>query len=771
MDDFARIVPLAIKYSQGRQLQLWNGYIVQDAVNLFSQSSTSSCPMTTAIDHGDGGLVELAMPPSAQLELAAQHDRYRQLLRSFLAWKRRAQTQCERRKRVAAACRVGAVFCQRLFWTKWRAFVAERRQLRREERTGNVQADAENQSQQEEKLDNGECIDLHNEETSAATSSSDEDIDQNKSKAKFLLGRRQHYKRWRLSIKKNEENSEARRVRSLHAIRRWQRFARMKKDRDALQQQAYFFLYYWLLKRSLNQLGRYALVKKRERTLIVKIVKANRQCLLVKTMQQWRLRLLSHQTFSLWRVYVRRRRHQALLYRPIADTLTRKTHRRLLQFTFGIWEKKHARNQAQHALVRILDRHLYGKVCERVWKTWKTKVHQLTQVESFQRHYQERTLRRIWNAWSSRTREKELREQQRRRAVRHYYLSLLRKGFHGLRAWHTERQRALDRVDTMQDAADFRMTALAFSRWDHFTSERKLQAHKSERALRHYESRLLKHVWSKGFQCFYFRALAKKKMTRVAQEHIYDRTVRHSFCMWRNLWQAERNRDQDLNKMLHGFLGGKERVKKAKILENWSEFARAKAARRVVNAQVRGQAQRRTLQKYLSQWITYVSVLRWKQITQARAEQHYKSIIWRKCFERWRQNVALRQRYRKKTRMALRKRMKQHRIHEALEFRHEQFVREGLRHWMTAALYLQEQREQQVARTQASNTTHVWHRVAAIARHWRYLAIRRRALKEKGQVLEMSRGAPRRVQGGMYWQSEYQQIGCTHTRKPQCLKE
>ncbi|RAW38545.1 hypothetical protein PC110_g5220 [Phytophthora cactorum] len=424
--------------------------------------------MTTAIDHGDGGLVELAMPPSAQLELAAQHDRYRQLLRSFLAWKRRAQTQCERRKRVAAACRVGAVFCQRLFWTKWRAFVAERRQLRREERTGNVQADAENQSQQEEKLDNGECIDLHNEETSAATPSSDEDIDQNKSKAKFLLGRRQLYKRWRLSIKKNEENSEARRVRSLHAIRRWRRFARMKKDRDALQQQAYFFLYYWLLKRSLNQLGRYALIKKRERTLIVKIVKANRHCLLVKTMQQWRLRLLSHQTFSLWRVYVRRRRHQALLYRPIADTLT-----------------------------------------------------------PLRQRYRKKT----------------------RMALVHWKLTLQRKAFDG-----------------------------------------------------------------------------------------------------------------------------------------------------------------------------------WKQYLQ-------------------------------------RKRMKQHRIHEALEFRHEQFVREGLRHWMTAALYLQEQREQQVARTQASNTTHVWHRVAAIARHWRYLAIRRRALKEKGQVLEMSRGAPRRVQGGMYWQSEYQQIGCTQHPK------
>ncbi|ETI52651.1 hypothetical protein F443_04267 [Phytophthora nicotianae P1569] len=741
---------------------------------------------TAALDDGDDAL---ATPPSTQLELATQHDRYRLLLGAFHAWQRRAQAQCARRKQVAAACRVGSIFCQRVFWTRWRAFVVERRQLRREE-TKYMQAEDERLSRREGDADNGEFIDLNKEEK-LSIASSDADSDQDESNTAILLRKRQYLKRLKLVIKNRTEKSAVctngvKQVRSLHAIRRWHGLVRVKKEHDVLQQQAYFFLYYWLLKRSLNQLGRYALVKKRDRALTVKIAKASRQRLLVKAMQQWRLRLVLHQTFTLWRSYVGRRRHQALLYRPIADALKRKTRRRLLQLTFGIWEKRHTRNRAQQALVHILDCHLYRKLCERVWKTWKNKVHQLVQVESFQRRYQERTLRRIWNAWSARTREKELRERQRRRAVRHCYLSLLRKGFYGFRAWHTERQRALNRVDTMHDAADFRMMALAFSRWDHFTSDRKLQAHKSERARHHYESRLLKHVWLNGFQRFYSRTLEKKKKIQVAQEHSYTQAVKRSFFVWKNLWRAERYRDHVLDEMMQQCVAEKERVTKSKILENWSEFSRAKAARRVVNAQVRGQAQRRTLQKYLSQWITYVSVLRWQQITQARAEQHYKSVIWRKCLERWRQNVALRHCYRNKTRKALVhwkltlqrkvfdgwkqylqfKRMKQHRIHEALEFRHEQFVREGLRHWMTAALYLQEQREQQVERTQASNTTHAWRRVAAIARHWRYLAIRRRAEKAKGQILGTSRSAPRRVQEDLHWQPKHQQKERTQYEKP-----
>ncbi|KAI9989705.1 hypothetical protein PInf_019990 [Phytophthora infestans] len=147
----------------------------------------------------------------------------------------------------------------------------------------------------------------------------------------------------------------------------------MKKDRDALQQRAYFFLYYWLLKRSLNQLGRYTLVKKRDRLLTVKIMKANRHRILIKTMQNWRLRLQLLRVFTLWKSYVRRRHQQALLYGPIAEALKHKTHHRLLLFMFAIWEEKHAQTQAQHALVRIVDRHLYRKIVKERGKRGKLR--------------------------------------------------------------------------------------------------------------------------------------------------------------------------------------------------------------------------------------------------------------------------------------------------------------------------------------------------------------------------------------------------------------
>jgi len=568
-------------------------------------------------------------------------------------------------------------------------------------------------------------------------------------------------------------------IRSLHAIKRWRGFVRAKKDRSVLEQRAYFFLYYWLLKRSLSGLGQHALVKKRERSLVVKIEKASRLRLLVTAMQQWRVRLQLHQTLALWRRYVWQRRHQALLYRPIADVLTRKTHKRLLQLTFALWEKQHARNHAHRMLGRIIDRHLFRKVCEKAWRKWRSKVRQLTQLDSFQRGYQERRLQHLWRAWSERTREKERQDQLRRRAVRAHYLSLLRVGFNGFRSWRAQRQLTYGRVETMLDAADRKILASAFSSWDHFTSVKKTRALRNARASRYVEARLLNHVWVNGFRCFFTRVLHKKSMALAAQEHHHLQTVRRSFCAWKEVWQAERNRELALDKLLQDYTTTRERSTKGVMLENWSELARAKAARRVVNAQVRGQAQRRLLQKSLSKWVACVSVLRWQQITRARAEQHYRALISRKCFERWHHNVVLRRNYRKKTRAALihwklalqrtafggwkqylqAKRLKQQRIHEALEFRHEHFVREGLRHWMTAALHLQEQREQRVTDAQASNTTHVWRRVAAIARHWRYLAIRRRTIRGDREALESRREVPRQIQENVSWQDEPTQPG------------
>lgn len=175
------------------------------------------------------------------------------------------------------------------------------------------------------------------------------------------------------------------------------------------------------------------------------------------------------------------------------------SHQRLLQLAFDVWAKQCARAQGQRMLVRVVERHMYQKVCKRAWRAWKVRVHQLAQLDIFHRRRQELRLRRVWDAWSARTREKEHREQQRRRAVRHNYLTLLRMGFKGFRAWRIQGKLRLSRVETMLDAADASTIASAFSRWDHFTSSRKLQALKRDRALLHSQSQLLKRVWTKGF--------------------------------------------------------------------------------------------------------------------------------------------------------------------------------------------------------------------------------------------------------------------------------
>jgi hypothetical protein len=55
-------------------------------------------PLGTRGVRADGVLEEPLGTPSTHLLLAEHHDRYRLLLKTFLTWKWRAQTQHERRK-------------------------------------------------------------------------------------------------------------------------------------------------------------------------------------------------------------------------------------------------------------------------------------------------------------------------------------------------------------------------------------------------------------------------------------------------------------------------------------------------------------------------------------------------------------------------------------------------------------------------------------------------------------------------------------------------
>ncbi|KAL4116087.1 hypothetical protein PRIC2_013085 [Phytophthora ramorum] len=149
----------------------------------------------------DGSLVGPPVPPSTQMLLAVHHGRHRQLLRPFLAWKRCAQAQRERRKQVAAACRVGAVFCQRVFWEKWRVFVDKKRQQRPEEEAPRLLQGEKVASLEDESLSNIKIIGDLEERTVENVSDGEEGGDQHGGGAAILLRKRRYFKRWNLAVK------------------------------------------------------------------------------------------------------------------------------------------------------------------------------------------------------------------------------------------------------------------------------------------------------------------------------------------------------------------------------------------------------------------------------------------------------------------------------------------------------------------------------------------------------------------------------------------
>ncbi|KAE8892717.1 hypothetical protein PF006_g3845 [Phytophthora fragariae] len=175
----------------------------------------------------DGALVDLSARPTTQMLLAVHHDRYTQLLRAFLAWKRRAQAQRVRRKRIATACRVGSVFCQRIYWTRWREFAAERQQQRQNDEIKDLEQ--EEKEEEEEKLRSMEEAANNvgiTQVTDTIVSKSDEEGDSSDQSAAALMTKRHYIKRWKRRVEQEKKNAAIStnvvvRIRSLHAIRRW----------------------------------------------------------------------------------------------------------------------------------------------------------------------------------------------------------------------------------------------------------------------------------------------------------------------------------------------------------------------------------------------------------------------------------------------------------------------------------------------------------------------------------------------------------------------
>lgn len=201
------------------------------------------------------------------------------------------------------------------------------------------------------------------------------------------------------------------------------------------------------------------------------------------------------------------------------------------------------------------------------------------------------------------------------------------------------------------------------------------------------------------------------------------------------------------------------------LFTRWADHVRSKHGQQLVVANFRGRSYLRTLSACFNSWVSHLSALRWKQLITERARTHRRRSLLRKAFSSWRNRADALKEARSKTKAALihwklslerrtfarwlayihLKHEKRQRLHDALQFRHTQLVTHGVCQWLTAALHLQNEREECVTRIAAAQTARVWRRVALIARHWMILAARKRRERlskdECGARTELSRRA------------------------------
>lgn len=275
------------------------------------------------------------------------------------------------------------------------------------------------------------------------------------------------------------------------------------------------------------------------------------------------------------------------------------------------------------------------------------------------------------------------------------------------------------------------------------------------RADAHARKQLARRVFRSGFRQFLLTRRLQHGMLLHAQKLHARRLLTATLAQWRSASVSETQHDHSLLRQLQA---AKARRLTVRVMAEWSEYARAKMASRLVTAELRGRAQTRMLRLSVHGWLDAVAALRWKQVHQERADFHRRRVLLRQCLVRWRSEVQVRREYRRKVRTALihwkltrerrafdiwsrycaSKRAKRQRIHDALAFRHASFVRDGLQRWISAAMHLQAQRDDRMQDHQAARTARVWRRVAVIARHWRYLAGRRRI----GNISQQMRALP-----------------------------
>ncbi|KAF0696348.1 Aste57867_12907 [Aphanomyces stellatus] len=384
--------------------------------------------------------------------------------------------------------------------------------------------------------------------------------------------------------------------------------------------------------------------------------------------------------------------------------------------------------------------------------------------------------RRVFEEWARATHEKQIREKKRRQAVRFHYFHTLRIGFDALaKAVQVQKRR----LQLLQRVVEKKTQAKCFYIWSEEVRRRKELAQRDADERRHCLSDAF-HQW----RVVHAMAVQVERDMRTAAHVHHNRLLRSSFGQWQHVIVLRRtvraNADAfATSRQLH--------LEQAMVLScflRWREHAEDHMVERLMSHRARAHHQEVLVKHTFHAWVQFVGMRKWDEILYLRAAKHQARIVLQHRFATWRDRIVAWRGARERTTMALLhwkqtmqrraflawiqgmrlRQAKRHFRHEALEWRHTLFLRQGLAHWTHAAFALQEQRLHDVQRRAAAAAERVWRRVARIAMHWRYVAAHgliqgcgRPANRHQSQVVARSHPRGRLYDDGNY--SDLQPLG------------
>lgn len=508
--------------------------------------------------------------------------------------------------------------------------------------------------------------------------------------------------------------------------------------------QAFKFQYYKLTKRAIHSLKKHIqyckfsrqLRRNRMKNIFERYVKASFG-LIEKLIlcHRWSTKALMYHTFRC----LRDRIHIDANARTNGSLITEQAKARVLHEVFGHWRylsrlKSHEKSTAQVRHDAILRGHLTD---------WRRTFRQRIATRVIMHAKNSRLLLLVWNSLKMYTAEGRKKDTFRRKSRRFRYFCLLSSGFTGFKQ---NKENLYQNIRNFKLKTTEKLQRSLFLAWKTFTLHRKRNTEIEGTIKSANQKALLKRIWYSGFVIYHMQVQIVKRKLDDAIEH-YEHTL-----LWKTItaWSkwcrdqkmlmeafAQRARDHEAKKMIQ---------KREHCFLNWKEHAIHRLCTRHIAAYIRGRCEQRLAYRFLTAWKIYLVKVRQKSDMYQRAKLHERRTLLLRYFTEWNYKREQRIRCRKQLQLSLlhwkislqrkifltwkthisMKMEERARYHAALEFRHQYFIRQGLRLWFLAATGLQEQRLQTLEMVQAAESMRVWRKVACIARQWRSKTLRAR---------------------------------------------